>query len=131
MGGRDREVTSWAVGPISLDVEMAKRLGWDIATVEYAKSAIILVSRGAGVSARFIDGSMCEMCGYAKQLHSCAGCRVKTRPTLVELSDDLGAALGGELVSGDEHTFEPNPPSAAGNLLCRHCGMGAQDVRHR
>ena len=61
----DRDFTSVGVGPISLDVSMARSLGWSEDLIDAVSDSILLLARGAGSTAATERGSQCEVCGSA------------------------------------------------------------------
>lgn len=60
-----REVTSFGVGPISLDIEMARRHGWSETLIKRTQEFIGAIARDANRETHFngpVDGCPCCVC---------------------------------------------------------------------
>lgn len=71
-----RDIEEISVGPITLDVELAREIGWDDEAIREAEVGIRLISRGAGMGHDFRSGRVCEHCQAGKQKHPgfCSAC---------------------------------------------------------
>jgi hypothetical protein len=72
----DRETKDVSVGPISLDIELAREIGWDDDAIREAEIGIALISRGASMGHDFRSGRVCEHCsaGKPREPGVCAAC---------------------------------------------------------
>lgn len=75
-----RDPKDVSVGPITLDIEMARKIGWDDDAIREAEVGIRLVSRGASQGHAFRSGRACEHCLAAKPVEPglCHGCGAGT-----------------------------------------------------
>ncbi len=60
---RTRDISESGVGPLSIDIEMARELGWADDDIERAHEALVLIARGAAMTAAMKMGRFCEHCG--------------------------------------------------------------------
>lgn len=81
----EREPKDIAIGPVVFNIEEARAHGWSDDRIRAVWHAIVLVVRGASMTARFREGSMCEICGGADVLQPaqaskyCDACNRSTR----------------------------------------------------
>ena len=75
-----RDIEEVSVGPITLDIKLARQIGWDDEAIREAEVGIRLISRGAGVGRDFRSGRTCEHCYASKPAHPgvCAACGAGT-----------------------------------------------------
>ncbi len=56
------DTRSFGVGPISLDVEMARKLGWTREQIDQAAAAVAFLARGVSLTRDQESGDACESC---------------------------------------------------------------------
>jgi len=61
-----RDIEEISVGPITLDVKLAREIGWDDDAIREAEIGLRLISRGASAGFDFRSGRVCEHCLAAK-----------------------------------------------------------------
>lgn len=94
-----------STGPITLDITMAKELGWNREVITSLARSITLLVRGAGMTTAFITGRGCENCG-----------RLQPQPGI-----ECSACVAADPPS----TPQPKGPSVEdgeGWTMCGNCG---------
>lgn len=69
-----RELDDVGVGPFSLDLRMARELGYSDDEITAAIGALQLLARGAETTRHIRSGAQCEHCGARKPTHTFGAC---------------------------------------------------------
>lgn len=77
MGQKDvMDMHEVGCGPLTLDVQMAIKLGWTREDIEHAEKALLMLGRGIQATLEFRSGNGCEHCGRIRGRLPVGGCDV-------------------------------------------------------
>lgn len=73
----NRELETVSVGPFSLDLVLARALGYTEAELAAARAAMTLLARGAQTTREILSGRQCSHCGGRPALDACGACEIR------------------------------------------------------